>query len=230
MSIITRIFLLFSMLSVVNPIFGQTNDYHFEGKVEKGNFYLLKGTIAGSYAITMKLFIQNWARCGEEWKAIQHKNGGIDGWYQYDRIGEKIPLTGSYLFDKEVRIFVPGSEDAIIDSLTCEMENYKEVFWNDEAFDPTLMNWKMKGASESKPVSLNILHKPVSDTLFIIMKAKPCEEKIINISNLIDKPEIDNIQIISYSKVEDQYHILLLENNGWREYRNTWDTYLLMKI
>ncbi|MEZ5059224.1 MAG: hypothetical protein R2879_19485 [Saprospiraceae bacterium] len=33
-------------------------------------------------------------------------------------------------------------------------------------------------------------------------------------------PEIDNIQIISYSKVEDQYHILFkLENNGWREYQ-----------
>jgi hypothetical protein len=201
-------------------MFCQNDGFQFIGKVERGNYYLLNGAIDGRYKITMRLYIHNSARCGEEWKAIQWKNGGIDGWYQYDRIGKKIDLTGSYLYDKEVRLYVPSSPEDTIDKVTCEMEDFKEIFWNDEDFDLTRMKWKLKGYREAKTVELKILHEPVQDTMFIILERNNAEGKIINISSLIDIPEIDDIETMSYSKVDNDYHLLFkLENNGWREYQ-----------
>ncbi len=168
----------------------------------------------------MMLFDNNSARCGEEWRAIQWKNGGIDGWYRYDRIGKIIDITGSYLNYKEVRLYVPSSPEDTIDRITCDMENFNEIFWNNEDFNLTRMKWKMKGDSEAKTVELKMLHEPVQDTILVIFERKKEEAKVINISNLIDIPKINNIEIISYSKSDGEYHLLFkLENNGWREYQ-----------
>lgn len=194
--------------------------FHFKTKVERGNYYFLKGEIDGKYKITMKLFEQESARCGEEWKAIQWMNGGVDGWYEYDKIGKEIKLTGSYLFDNEVRLYVPGSPADTIDRITCKMENFEEVFWNEEDYDLTQMKWKMKGSEEVKTVELEMLHKPAPDTLCIVFERKDGEGAILNVSEMIDIPAPDNIETISYSKFDDQYHLLFkLENHGRREYQ-----------
>ena len=199
----------------------QNEEFKFTANTKSADYYLLKGTIDNKYKITMKLHVRNSARCGEKGLAIQWKNGGIDGWYSYDKYNEKIEILGSYLNDNEVRLFVPNSSEDTINDLTCEMENYKETFWNLEDFDLTKMNWKMKNSNKPKPVELSIIHEPVPDTLILTFEKSGEIAQTINISKLIKKPELDEIEVISYSKFEDKYHLLFtLENFGWREYQS----------
>ncbi|HHH53751.1 MAG TPA: hypothetical protein ENK91_08845 [Bacteroidetes bacterium] len=201
-------------------IFCQSDDFKFTGKVASGNYYFLNGTIDRKYRITMRLTVHNWARCGEENIAIQWKNGGIDGWYYYDRIKEKIKIVGSYLNNSEVKLFVPNSPKDTIDAITCDMKNYKEVFWNENDFDVSNMKWKKHGEKEAKDVELKILHYPSQYTIYLIFKQNNKESKTINVSELFDMPEIYNIKIISYLMFNRKYHLLFkLENNSWREYQ-----------
>ena len=215
-----KVIIQLSLLIWGQTIFCQSDEFRFIGKVAMGNYYLLNGTIDGKYRITMNLTVHNWARCGEEGLAIQWKNGGIDGWYQYDRIKEKIDIVGSYLNYNEVRLFVPNSPRDTIDAITCEMKNYKEVFWNGNDFDVSKMKWKMQGEKEAKDVELKILHEPSQDTVLLVFERNNKDSIIFNVCDSIGKTEIDNIEIISYLKFNGYYHVLFkLEYNGWREYQ-----------
>ncbi|HFA49163.1 MAG TPA: hypothetical protein ENJ95_09110 [Bacteroidetes bacterium] len=196
--------------------------FKFTAKTEKGNYYLLKGNIDGKYKITMKLFLSGGPRCGEEWKAIQWKNGGLDGWYYYDKIGTKIKLTGSFGFDSygEVKLYVPMSSKDTINAYTCEMENYKEVFVNEDDFDFTKMKWKMKGDKIFKDVNLDILKKPSPNKITVTFELPNGKSKKLDINKLSELVGFDDINIISYGEANNYYHLLFkLENFGWREYQ-----------
>ena len=117
--------------------------------------------------------------------------------------------------------FVPNSSEDTINDLTCEMENYKEKFWNNEDFDLTHMKWKMKNSDKPKSVELSIIHKPAPDTLILTFEKSDGESHIINVSELSEKLRLGKMEVISYSKFEDKYHLLFkLENFGWREYQS----------
>ncbi len=218
---IQLIILFLSFILAGQVAFCQSRAFQFRPKVASGNFYLLKGTIDGRHKITMKLDVLNSARCGAAYKSIQFKNGGIDGWYEYDRIGERIPITGSFLNGEEVKLFVPNSVQDTINGITCEMVNFKEMFWNDEDFDVIKMQWKQQDVKGSKEVRLTAFHTPVEDTMFLEFIVDDEVSKVINVSDLTDVSGIDNIEVISYSSVDSIYHLLFrLENNGWREYQD----------
>ncbi len=169
----------------------------------------------------MRLVVHDWPICGEEWLPIQAKHGGIDGWYEYDKIGKKIVLRGSYLYENEVKLFVPKSLSDTINSTTCNMEHYKEIFVNREDFDLTTMYWKMQGDLDFKKVELNILHRPCPDTISVIFEHGNHQIEAFNISALANIEGVDDIRIISYVRKDGNYHLLFkLENNGWREYQD----------
>ncbi|PHN02517.1 hypothetical protein [Flavilitoribacter nigricans] len=198
----------------------QNEGFRFSGKVARGDYYLLRGKMDGKYDIHMYLTVQQGARCGEGWKAIQHKNGGIDGWYKYERIGQKLPITGTYLNEHSVRLFVPQTPGDTIDAITCEMENYRETFWNESDFDLTRLRWQKKGARKVRQVELEVLHDPGRDTVLLIFERPDKKPEFFNMGQLLGLPEIDKIEVIAYTRSGTSYHLLFrLEYNGWREYR-----------
>ena len=121
--------------------FAQT-EWKFQPKVEKNEFYLLEGKIDDKYPITMYLK-QTWDFCGAG-NNNNRKARGLTGWYEYSKVGKKIPLIGSISGsdpDHFIKLFVPNNLLDTVNSATCELNNYKETF-TAESFQFTELSWK----------------------------------------------------------------------------------------
>ena len=208
--------LLFSFLQKIQS---QEADWDFSTFLERDNFYLLHGKIDGKYPITMQLWDRNYACCGDPRLPIQFKNGAIDGWYSYDKIGKRIQLIGYHKNDEYVRLYVPGNLFDTIDYNTCELQDYREVFTNDENFDLTKLKWRRGNESTFKAVELEMEHKATFGTkVFLAFNISEIELLQVNISELTEIFSIDKIEILSSSYTEGCFHVLFeLKDWGWRE-------------
>jgi hypothetical protein len=209
---------VFSVFFVVEGK-AQGASWRFLALLEKENYFLLQGEIDGKYPITMQLWEQNYARCGASHFPIQFRNGALDGWYSYDKIGKKIPLVGYYKHDHCVRLYVPENLLDTLDRYTCEPPGSKEIFTNDEDYDLTRMQWKQRVESEYKGVELEILHAASQETkAFLALRISEIEMARVNISERSGIFSIDEILVLSAAHQEDGFHVLFEVNDwGWRE-------------
>jgi hypothetical protein len=212
------LFLLFFMLLLPESP-AQGAKWHFSTQIEKENFFLLKGKIDDKYPITMQLWEKAFVRCGDPHTAIQWQNGGLDGWYAYDKVGKKIPLIGYFRPDHSVRLYVPEHLLDTLDRNTCEPPAFMEVFTNGDDYDLTRLQWKQRGDSQYKEVELEVLHQASQQTTaFLALHISGVELAQVDISERSGIFSIDELNVLGASHREDGFHVLLEANDwGWRE-------------
>ncbi|MEL7421984.1 MAG: hypothetical protein AAFN81_03285 [Bacteroidota bacterium] len=134
------------------------SDWSFEIQIEENEYYLFDGMINERYPIEMYLQL-GWNFCGENdnnrWNARQ-----LDGWYLYKKVGKKIPLVGSIKYgnpDPFIRLYVPATLEDQPHEVTCDLDDYKEVF-TATGYDFEDLFWQTRDMGEPYPVNLNLIH------------------------------------------------------------------------
>ena len=171
--VIVLIFLLSSL-----TIFAQL-DWHFETKIENNNHYLLEGSIADKYPITM--YLERDGFCLYEYRGnIVYR---LKGWYYYNNRRIKLPLIGSETMPHsdmynicKVKLYVPTNISDSIRENSCDLEDFREIFVTNEqevyggySFESLQWKWKINNNSAFLPVNLKEISKPSIETKSTIL-------------------------------------------------------------
>lgn len=187
-----------------------TPDWNFEYHIEAHKFYTLKGKIDGKHAIFMQL-CDTGTLCGHP-GGNQWKSKGLRGWYQYERIGTKIPLVGSFNQNDRfsgIKLFVPHSVFDTISENTCSLENYREIFINESEADFTKLNWKTAASKAYKPVSLEALHDySYKTTATIDLEIGGIIYKSVNLTKLSGLEYINDIREVARKQAGDHFYLI----------------------
>lgn len=203
--------LLFSILSVFS--YAQTN-WSLEPNIEKNNYFLLEGTI-GDYPITMYLE-RTYNFCGE------HQNNswnarGLRGWYYYDKIKKKIPLVGAMKCSDPnyfTKIYVPENILDTLNSTTCELNNYKELFESNKCFSFDKMSWESKSSNKYLPVQLSDKHSFSYETdVTLSLQLAGLELADFNLTELTKNILIDKVEVVSKKELNTDFYAIIKFSN-----------------
>ena len=196
-------------------------------KIERNAYTVLEGTIDNKYPISMYLEY-SWDWCGP--------NGNnrwdpriVKGWYQYKKIGKRIPLLGAIDFgdrrEYTLKLFVPDNLLDTLDRTTCLPSKYKEMFFIPECcysnrYSLDTMQWNKYGQDGFLPVFLKEIHLSSWKTTAILsLKLDNIELLEIDFSKLTSNEYIDKIDIEASKEVEGSFYFIIryghLTNPGW---------------
>lgn len=152
------------LLIISAKLLGQQT-WELQPRIERNAYTTLEGSIDNKYPISMFLKL-TWDYCGsnnnDKWNPRI-----IKGWYEYKKIGKKIPLIGS--IDRSdgaayyLKLFVPDYVLDTLDAKTCSPDKFKEMFFIPVGFTSArysldTMQWSKFGQGSFLPVYLKEAH------------------------------------------------------------------------
>jgi hypothetical protein len=208
-------------------------DWQFEAKIEKSTYYLLEGTIADKYPITMFLEVGNHydTKDRNRWNYAYQ----LKGWYYYNNYKIKLPLIGvvkyvrthdDAFYGTKINLYVPTNETDSIDIETCDLENFREIFVaeiNDgqiKGFSLESSQWKTNNSKSFLPVKLKEVRRPSLETkAFISLYSKEIEIFSFDLTdNLKDLKDtygvsiggnyIESIELKSSKKIDNDFYLI----------------------
>lgn len=147
--------------------------WKFETKIERSTNYLLEGTIADKYQITMYLEYDNFCLYDNKWNYART----LKGWYYYNNRKIKLPLIGSEKYyetndgqESKIMLYVPTDIKDNIRENACDLEEFNEIFIAEALKEKNgfcsfeLMRWKTNNSKSFSTVNLKIIHQPLLET------------------------------------------------------------------
>jgi len=203
--IVIIIFLLPSL-----NIFAQTN-WHFEPKIERNTYYLLEGSIADKYPITMYLEYGNFCLHYSRWDYAKT----LKGWYYYNNKKIKLPLIGSekyYQTDEgqkeQITLYVPTNVLDTIRENSCDLEKYNEIFVAD-AVSFEEMQWQMNNSKSFLPVKLKEKSRPSAETKSsILLYVKGIEMFSFNLTDNSKDVYIETIELKASKEIGNDFYLI----------------------
>jgi hypothetical protein len=201
--------LIFIVNSVI--ITGQPS-WELIPKIERNAYYYLEGSIDNKYPISMYLELTG-GFCGSSnnnrWNPRLMK-----GWYEYKRIGKKIPLIGSFNgsdgADFYLKIFVPKSPMDTLNQLSCELNEYKEMFLIKYGYSMDTMDWMKYGQDTFLPVQLKETHPLSWNTLTTLsLSISGINFSEINLSELTNDQYIEKINVESSTYLNGKFYFII---------------------
>ena len=193
-----------------NAIYAQTIMWSFNSTIVTEKYTELKGMIDGKYPITM-----HWERTYDECGKNPHRFSPIVlyGWYQYDKIGKRIPLIGQMSSGnpEEEYLTLYVAEDPVNNGFhdSCQLGDFKEVFRVAACCEFKNMTWEQKG-KEPVPVELEITHEDrFSSQAIVHFKIGGVEINDFDISAITKLDYIDYLDVLSKKEIDGIYHAII---------------------
>ena len=109
----------------------------------------------------------------------------------------------------EIKLFVPESITSSVDVENCELDDYKEVFFNDSQLDFKQLKWRQKTNYKHKPCYLEVIHDFNYNTFTSIkFILNEIELYSINVTKLTGVKYISKIQKISSKQVSNSFYLI----------------------
>ena len=172
-------------------------------------YYIFKGLIDEKYPI--KMYLTQSGFCGEgnnnRFKAKQLK-----GWYYYESQKKKLPIIGSMKYDNTdyfIKLFVPQDYLDTLNSQTCSLENYSEVFFSNNCCTIEDFEWKMHNSNQSFPVTIEIEHDfSYGSEVYIGVELRGMKMGKINL------PEFDGykfweIKVLASKEINNEFYAII---------------------
>ena len=204
------ILILIIQLIIVGATASQSN-WDLKPKIEKEDYFLLKGNIGEKYPITMYL-TYSWDYCGKR-KDNRWNARGLKGWYYYDKLKKKIPLVGAMKCSDPnhfTKLFVSENILDTVHGQTCNVEYYKEMFTNESCFFFEKMRWEQSGKNGALPVHLKTVHDFSWKTnVTIVLELNELEIRSFNLTELTENEFIENVQILTKKATDNYFYSII---------------------
>lgn len=190
-------------------------EWRFKSEVEKNDYYLLEGTIADKYPITMYLEESGFF-CNYE--SRWNFSYGIKGWYYYNNFKKKIPLLGSVEESGGescfLSLFVPVNLLDTINRNSCGIEEYKEVFTTNESCSFTSMKWKKSNQEDWSNVTLNLIQSINEETnAKIILEINGFDFYSFDLSDVTEIEYIESVNLLSSKAIDNNFYLIFSFNH-----------------
>lgn len=205
-NVLTAIQFLFASYEPEMP---QNPNWYFEESLKEAKYYELKGSIDNKYPIKMYLE-RTFAECSDDMNRFSPTV--LNGWYQYDKIGKRIPLVGQIANDDSsdefVTLYVPENPAQYEFNNDCQLTAYREVFRAKACCGFEKMTWQIKGKN-TLPVNLKLVHDYSYDTKteinFFINKIRM---KTIDVSAKTGIAYIDYIDVLGQKEIDGEFYLI----------------------
>jgi hypothetical protein len=181
-------------------------------KIERNDFYTFEGSIDNKYPILMYIAYTG-DYCGsndnDKWNPRI-----VKGWYQYKKIGKKIPLIGSLHFgdmaEYGLKFFVPINLMDTLHHVTCTLDKYKEMFFMHKRHSIDTMQWIKYGQDTFLYTYLITTHAASWQTnATLSFEVDGIDLLKVNLSEVAKNLYIDKIEVEAASYIEGQFYFIL---------------------
>jgi len=169
----------------------------------------LEGKIDEKYPIEMYL-TESWGLCDDE-KAYRWEARLFKGWYQYTKVKKKIPLIGSVSYrdgaDYFAKFFVPKHPLDTLEKATCNLKDYKEIFFVESSRTFEKMAWRQADTNTFLPVELNQTHSSsLATEVNLEFYLSGLKMTTFNLSDLTKIEVIQSVEILSSKEVDGNFY------------------------
>ena len=170
----------------------------------------LNGVIDGKYPITM-----HWERAYDYCEENPSRFSPIVlyGWYEYKKVGKRIPLIGKMssgdLEEEFLTLYVAADpvNNEFHDS--CRIDDFREVFKVSSCCEVQNMTWQLKGKAPV-PVELEFTHEYQFNSQAIVdFKIGGVEINQFDISAITELEYIDYIDVLGEKEINGVYHAII---------------------
>lgn len=217
--------LIFFLVGSVDVYCQQT--WELVPTIERNAYTILEGTIDNKYPIRMYLE-KTWDYCGPN-DNYKWNPRIVRGWYEYKKIGKKIPLIGSLdqgdMREYALKLFVPDRILDTLDGMTCNLINYKEMFFIPEGYYSNrycldTMQWSKYGQERFLQVYLKETHPSTwTTTATLSFQFDKIGLLDFDLSNSSSNKFIDKIDIEASKEINGNFFFIVrwghLTTPGW---------------
>ena len=221
-----KIFLVIFLGVGSMKIFSQQS-WELVPKIERNAYTILEGSIDNKYPIRMYLE-STWRWCGPN-DNYKWNPRIVRGWYEYKKIGKKIPLIGSSHSgdsrEYSLKLFVPQYVLDTLDDKTCACKNYKEMFfipegYYEERYSWDTMQWSKYGQEGFLQVYLKETHLSTwATTATLTFQNNNIGLVDFDLSNSSSNQYIDKIDIEASKEINGKFYFIVrwghLTTPGW---------------
>lgn len=218
---------LFSVLLISSAQLYSQQAWELKPNIERNAYSILEGSIDAKYPISMYLEV-TWNYCGPN-DNYKWNPRIIKGWYEYKRIGKKIPLIGSINggdnAEYYLKMYVPENVLDTLDGKTCTLDKFKEMFfipvgYYSERYSMDSMQWTNHGEENFHPVYLKEVHPSTWKTLAALsFKVDNIELLKIDLSKLASNEFIDKVEVEAVKEFDGNFYFIVrfghLTTPGW---------------
>ncbi|MEL6560902.1 MAG: hypothetical protein AAFQ94_22090 [Bacteroidota bacterium] len=188
----------------------QKTIWSFGSSIATEKYTELNGVIDGKYPITMH-WERAYAYCGEN--PNRFSPIVLYGWYEYKKIGKRIPLIGQMSSGDSNEEFLTlyVATDPVNNEFhnSCKIDDFREVFRVEACCEVQNMTWQLKGKAPV-PVELEFTHEYQFVSQAILhFKIGGVEINKFDISAITELDYIDYVDVLGEKEIGGIYHAII---------------------
>jgi hypothetical protein len=211
-----KVILIFFLLASSLEVYGQPS-WKMTPKIDRNAYIILEGSIDNKYPISMYLeYSWNWCGANDNYKWNPRI---IRGWYQYTKIGKRIPLLGSLDFgdrrEYTLKLYVPESVMDTLDVKTCLPTKYKEMFFVPAHYHEghnslDTMQWSKYGHDDFLNAYLLETHPSTwKTTATLTIQIDGIDLLIFDLSKAASNEYIDKVDIEASKEIDGKFYFIV---------------------